>query len=507
MTVIRLALTQEFQDSVSTISSGTKYIQLANINDDVDKTSVDDAMRWLADITDPVVVKAIGVKREFGDTEDPIFVEFVSDTGIIWDLDFILWLYDIDGALAKTLRTEIGVLEKSASLQAIEIPGGEMTLKQLSVVFGDKEEKTYDMSIKQRGVMEMTERNLIVTENRRRVDNKICVEMRIETQLKGGYPDIALPSDVTEGKDEVFVVLPVGAFNAESLNGHTYSQSAMTDMLNQINERRPESNWGHLSDKEIGLRYNNPPMRWLAAVEQDGVIYAKGRALTEEARTYYKRAKMDNARVGTSLFAWAELEDDTVVHMDLITIDLADPARVGVPLTAAKPEVITTEMVAKSGEEMQEEQIRKILELQEGDSIETALAAVLEAKKANETRLGELETQLEKGQKEIEEVRANNQGLIGYALEMVLASAVKLEENRPMVYRLVAGRDNEYLKQMASIDDVKNAVKEALSMPDMKALNRETLAAASGPAHVRGVDGESGEKKQRYFNIPTGEGK
>src|SRR5690606_32080052 len=99
--------------------------------------------------------------------------------------------------------------------------------------------------------------------------------------------------------------------------------------------RRPGGMWGHLSDEEFGTRYDPPSIRWLAAMaDGNGVVWGKAVALNEQTRDYYRYAKAAKALVGTSLFAMGEADGDSIIHMNLITLDIADPARVGVPMTA-----------------------------------------------------------------------------------------------------------------------------------------------------------------------------
>jgi hypothetical protein len=85
-------------------------------------------------------------------------------------------------------------------------------------------------------------------------------------------------------------------------------------------------------------------VRWIAAMaDSEGIVWGKARALTPESQRYYKNAKIDNARVGTSLMGWATMDGEDVTSLELLSIDLADPARVGVPITAARP-VVSVEM-------------------------------------------------------------------------------------------------------------------------------------------------------------------
>ena len=146
------------------------------------------------------------------------------------------------------------------------------------------------------------------------------------------------------------MTLPIGQAGARSRNQRTYSRAAVEQMVAQINQQRPEGMWGHLAAEEAQTRYDPPAIRWLAAqIDGEGIAWGKGLPLTDETRDYYRLAKATNARVGTSLVAWAQMDGSEVTALELVTVDLADPARVGVPVTAAKP-VISAEMTEESAD-------------------------------------------------------------------------------------------------------------------------------------------------------------
>lgn len=510
MAVIRLMLPETFEQAFSDAAfpmTGTPCIPIAYMSDEVDTESLKAALEWYVEESAALEVSINEIGRRFGEDEDSVFVDFESAQRPQSALSFIFWLYDIEASINTRLRAEICTIGKGNSVPPVSFHETALTLKNLSVVVGEQE-TLYDLSVKHQGVQELTTTgtNMLVTESQQNVKGRIVVEMKIETQFKGAYPEIKLPEDIEAGTDEVFVTLPVGAFNAESLNGHTYRKTAMQDMLDQINGRRPESNWGHLSEYEAGLRYNNPPVRWLAATEQDGVIFAKCRALTEEARTYYKRAKMDNARVGTSLFAWAEVEGTDVIHLDLITIDLADPARVGVPITAAKPVVVTSEMHKPEGEQdmLEEKKLRELLKLGDEDSIETAVEAAIAVQAESASKVTELQARAAELETQNGDLHKTNAELMSLALTHMLESAVKIVENRPLIRDLIAGVDDANLVKLNTLDDLKSAVRDVLSRESVKQANREMLAALTGDPQSRPTDGAA-SNGARHFNIPKGD--
>lgn len=188
---------------------------------------------------------------------------------------------------------------------------------------------------------------LTLREHAHTVADRLRVTLTCLYEMRGTFPDIPLPPDIDRkalGDDAFFVTLPLARIGARSRNGRTYTRAAVEQFVAQINAMRPEGMWGHLPDDQVDTRYDPPAIRWLAAtIDADGVAWGKGLPLNAITREYYRLAKATNARVGTSLVAWASMEGDQVMSLELLTVDLADPARVGVPLTAS-PVNITNEM-------------------------------------------------------------------------------------------------------------------------------------------------------------------
>lgn len=187
-----------------------------------------------------------------------------------------------------------------------------------------------------------------ITEQQR--EDRLLVRMDTVSEMGGlrgkDYPDISVPDDVDVaglmeifGEKPVFVILPIGQINAQSRNNRIYTENAMYSLVRQVNELRPEGMRGHLRDEELSTRYDNPEIRWLRAEVHGDMVYGLAVALTKASRDYYRTAMKTNAQVGTSLFAWATMDGENVVDLDLISIDMADPRRVGIPLTAAKPKI------------------------------------------------------------------------------------------------------------------------------------------------------------------------
>lgn len=483
---------RESLTGIAGIDANSINLPIATILDDSDELAVSEALDYFAALSSKITGKVSAISRNFGENTDAVVIELFSENYDFGYLDFIFWLYDINGLVNDRLSIELMRIEKADKTPDISVSSESYEFRELLY-----KDTTRDLAVKVVGVGEMTANNkLIMTESVAKKDGRLMVEMRIRAQYDvSAYPSIPLPSDITEGSGEMFITLPVAAFGAESLNGHTYLESSVRDMLNQINDRRPESNWGHIPDHEFSTRYGAPPVRWLAAVEQGGTIFARGRVLTDEARTYYARADMDKARVGTSLFAWVEMEDDRVTHMDLITIDLADPARVGVPLTAARPSVSVTEMGKNRAgvEEMLEAKMRELLGLDETADLEATLSTVIESSKkstALEQEKAALEQEKAAQSARIEALTAQTQE---WAREFVRLS-VPVELARKTVLDLID------LSKVETIEQAKEQLKDIKNRPDVIALIKVGMTQESGEPHKRGND--DGTSKGKFFTIP-----
>lgn len=340
-----------------------------------------------------------------------------------------------------------------------------------------------------------------------RVGNRERVHFTCITEMRGAYPDIALPADVEREDGDVFVTLPVGAFNAESLNGRTYSEQSMRQMADQINKNRPGSNKGHIKDEDFGFHFEFPPVRWLAAVINNGVIYAKGRAQTEESRQYFINAKRDGARVGTSLYAWAQSDGDVVTNLELISLDLADPARVGIPMTAAVP-AVSAEMQGGTGSATQTS------ETEEQDLMdEKELKALQEQLTTAQTERASLQEQV----KALTAVKEEHDALVALlggpdkpveALQKFLteqiqtavteaAQACEIESVRALVIDMVMAQ------KPASKEQAAEFVRARLDSEHVKAVIAAAMQQEMGPPQKRGsAQPEETDNSKKYVKYP-----
>ncbi len=309
------------------------------------------------------------------------------------------------------------------------------------------------------------------------LDERLRVTLTCISEMRGAYPEIALPGDIDRaalGDEAFFVTLPIGQAGAKSRNGRRYSRAAVEQMVAQINQKRPEGMWGHLAEAETQTRYDPPAIRWLAAqLDGEGIAWGKGLPLTAETREYYRLAKATNARVGTSLVAWAQMDGDEVKALELVTVDLADPARVGVPVTAARP-AISAEMsslpLTPSLSPLHREGRKS-----EGSALPQMVAELLGANNEESDVIERVRGLLEE-----------RQALRAAAITAAVARAVSV----PGTLGLASARLVEELvqaRQPQTSEEIAAAVAAVVEREEVQALLRAGLSEAMGPSQRRPV--------------------
>lgn len=350
-------------------------------------------------------------------------------------------------------------------------------------------------------------------------------------EMGGTPPDIPLPANVkldrlrkALGEELFFVTLPIGKVGITSRNGNTYGRQAIVKLVEQVNEKRPEGRWGHLSADEIGTKYEPPAVRWLSAVlDENGVAWGKAVPLTREAARHFEMAEATGARVGTSIFGLEPHKGEAgeIDSYRLVTIDLANAERVGVPLTAAPPH-ITTEMAKTpspaplaSTEEGLMDPTARIEELT-ADRVRlqeqvTGLEKQLQALRPAGTVLADMRKLLEldesadviktlrESQDQLKELANENAALLDSAMTAEIAGKVKLESARPIVRKLVEAQKPRTRKALTE------ALDKTLADDAVKALLAQQLAEQSGPPQSRPATPASGEDWKQYVDIPKEE--
>lgn len=331
------------------------------------------------------------------------------------------------------------------------------------------------------------------------------IRLMMVSELRGNYPNIPLPKDINlenlkaaiPGGVVEFVTLPIGQIDARSANQRTYTEQAVKDLVKQVNERRPEGMWGHLSADEMATRYDKPSIRWMAAMlDGDGVAWGKGLPLDEQTRDYYRIARATNARVGTSLTAFAEMEGDRVQNIDLKTIDIADPGRVGVPITAALPQLSNemgdvrthlhemTDGEAASDAEVESPPVQEQSKDADGEVLETQqkeekdMPEIAELTQQNAalqeqvTTLTEEKTTLTNSNTQLREQVGQ---LLKEYVNAAVDKAVSVAEARPIIARFVA------IERPESKEAIDTALNKVLEQEDVKSMLKSMLASSLGP--------------------------
>jgi hypothetical protein len=171
-----------------------------------------------------------------------------------------------------------------------------------------------------------------------------------------GYPkNIPLAEGITlesltEGDDKpFFLTLPVGEVNTVSRNNRRYPREAVESIRNAVVTKRVGGILGHLRDEDRPYDYQTSAIHWVGAVIEGSTLWAKGYIPKTEPklREEMRIAMMKRGRVGTSIYGTALVDEEgNVLELDVESIDIAHPDRVGVPMTAAMP-LVTSETVSE----------------------------------------------------------------------------------------------------------------------------------------------------------------
>lgn len=180
------------------------------------------------------------------------------------------------------------------------------------------------------------------------------------SRFERGYPDIEIPAEIDAAirRDDpkpFYFTLPVMKVGATSRNKRLYPREVVEDMRQQIKEKKPVGDAGHLRDEDRPYTWQPSPVRWLnAEIDDNGLLWARGYALPEFPKMlgHLRTAINANALQGTSIYGsgTGEMMDNGVVHItkvNLESIDLAHPDRIGVPDAATVP-MVTQETILNS---------------------------------------------------------------------------------------------------------------------------------------------------------------
>lgn len=343
-------------------------------------------------------------------------------------------------------------------------------------------------------------------------------------EVAGPVPEIDLPEDIDIsqlrkilGDDLDFVTLPIGEVGVTSRNDNTFHRTSIESMVEQINTKRHEGMWGHYDPWEISFKYDPPAVRWLAAkLDENGIAWGKLVPLNEETKHHFALADATGARVGTSLYGTdvAFNEDGEIVYFRLVTIDLSDPERVGVPMTAAKAK-LTRQMHNTSP--VSEEEIVDEKELKEAQTLVKTLTEeknelnrqLREAREAK-ADLDEIRSLFEVAGdadvvkivqsfiEESEDLAKENRELLREAIGSIIDKKVVIESARDIIKEMVMDRKPSTRKM------VERTIEEILGKDSVKKLLREKVEEEAGPAETPSSENTAHtDAWKTYVEIPA----
>lgn len=283
-----------------------------------------------------------------------------------------------------------------------------------------------------------------------------------------------------------------------SRNGRAYDKKTIESLAEQINSKKPDGYYGHLTDDERKTKFPEPQTIWIGAkVEEVGGktrLFAKGYVLPEakSLRSYLKKAKAASKNVAVSVYGLAQVVKDNVKNITLVksmnleSIDWARPGSEGVlnmgmfsvtaemhdsKLTTEKGEVdMTREEVLQSAtvDELKEANPAVVSEMVDSAVAEktTELEAVVSEMTDVRTALG-----LKEDGNVVETISEMTERLQGYELDGQLRAMVEAAPARKVIKQLV-------ISEMASGLPVTEAVDKVLASETGQAVVKEMLDTA-----------------------------
>lgn len=354
----------------------------------------------------------------------------------------------------------------------------------------------------------------------------------------GGYcPSVPVSEavsfdDLTAGDDDpMFVTLPAGQVDAESRNGRRYNRDAVEAIVEAINSGGVGGIKGHLRDEERAYRYDVPSVYWIGAtLESNGTAYMKGYIprTAPELREHVRLTKATRGRLGTSIYGTAMIDDDgNVSNLNLESIDLAHPARVGVPVAAATPHITGEMSLDDNEDEIMPEpmnsqdpttrvEVRTVEPTEVAEMKEAHKKAVRELQekiselqgKANDLDeivklLGETDDPVlgvKALQTQIASLEGENVQLLEATIQKQVEDSVAVASMRPMIAELVKAQ-NPTRRQ-----DVSEALQTVLGKNEVKIMLKHAVETTAGPAQKRPLEGgDPGDnpERQTFIHIPS----
>lgn len=224
------------------------------------------------------------------------------------------------------------------------------------------------------------------------------------SEFRGDFPDVPFAPgvDADAFKAEAkpfFVTLKIAKVGATSRNtGKPFSRAEVERVVQQVNEKRPEGNLGHVPKDKRGTEYGLPKLEWVGATLDERTGEAWGKAYVPnyatDVREFFMNKIRTNGRVGTSIYGVQGARG--LADMTLESIDLGHPDRLGVPDVATVPRVTSELSDGKTEDKKVPTELEIVSELLTGQLQEkTNLVAELQqSKKTLEEQVADLTTKL-----------------------------------------------------------------------------------------------------------------
>jgi hypothetical protein len=339
---------------------------------------------------------------------------------------------------------------------------------------------------------------------------------------------------VADDPDPVFITLPIGQVGVESRNGRTYGLKEVQVIVNTIVNEKSIGQKGHLRDEERGYRFDIPPLVWVGAtLEANGTAWGKAYVLKSapDVREYVKVAKATKAKIGTSIYGTAEIEEGgKVSNLEIESIDIAHPGRLGVPQAAAVPQI--TQETSQQNHAQEDNPVptepvinNTVVHPVVQPAVEPAPAVLVEMERLHKAAIRELEgknaelkgkaddlaqivTMLEGAADPINAVRLLNQhvknlrkengDLLEESIKAQVAEVVKAPNLRGMIAAMVRDR------KPATRNAVTTALQMVMDEDHVKEALKDAVQTTMGPNQNRPLQPQTEGEGQELIHIPAG---
>lgn len=338
------------------------------------------------------------------------------------------------------------------------------------------------------------------------------------SEFAGEFPQLETPSDIDiasleEGGAPFFVTLPIiPSIGAVSGNGLLYDDALAAAIEQQINQKRPGANFGHLASEQRDTAFPHPKAFWVAAKRVGETLWAKAYVPSGEARQHLRNLKAMGGRIATSIFGrgdFAEVSKGVrrLTSFALETIDFAPPERAALGYGA--PVVITAEMAIDDAGMSEENTMDNAQVLEQLASVkvppnkgwvapqqpvqetEESVAEVIEMGTIREA-LGVPEGMnvVEFVSELREQVDQMRQERVDAHIAELVGSGIKLAPVRGIVTKFVRALSPK------TVEEANAAYEQVVEMEEVKELLALTAKSLSGPAAVvSGKVSEAGRPK------------